>query len=79
MYNVYFIDYSKAFDTVKHEPLIELLHSLDTDTQDINLLVNLYWNQKDTVRQNGELSESSSKGFVRNVLFHLIYLLCIQK
>ena len=30
---VCFIDYSKAFDTVKHEPLIQLLQSLDVDTQ----------------------------------------------
>ena len=26
-----FIDYSKAFDTVKHESLVELLQSLDVD------------------------------------------------
>ena len=26
-----FIDYSKAFDTVKYESLVELLHSLDVD------------------------------------------------
>ena len=42
---VCFIDCSKAFDTVKHEPLIELLQSLDIDPQDVNLLANLYWNQ----------------------------------
>ena len=28
---VCFIDYIKALDTVKHEPLIKLLHSLDID------------------------------------------------
>ena len=39
---VCFIDYSKAFDTVKHEPLIELLQSLDIDPQDVKLLANLY-------------------------------------
>ena len=32
---VCFIDYSKAFDTVKHEPLIEL-QSLDIDPQYAN-------------------------------------------
>ncbi len=53
-----FIDYSKAFDTVKHEPLIDLLQSLDTDAHDIKLLANLYWNQQATVRHNGELSKS---------------------
>ena len=49
---------SKAFDTVKHEPLIELLQSLDIDPQDVKLLANLYWNQQAAVRHNGEISES---------------------
>ena len=35
---VCFIDNSKAFDTVKYEPLIELLQSLDIDPQDVKLL-----------------------------------------
>ena len=39
---VCFIDYRKAFDTVKHKPLIELLQSLDIDPQDVKLLANLY-------------------------------------
>ena len=29
-----FIDYSKAFDTVKHESLVELLQSLDVEVRD---------------------------------------------
>ena len=59
-----FIDYSKAFDTVKHEPLIDLLQSLDIDSQDVKLLANLYWNQEAAVRHNDEFSEaiSSSAG-----------------
>ena len=38
---VCFFDYSKAFDTVKHESLIQLLQSLDIDPQDVKLLANL--------------------------------------
>ena len=57
---VCFIDYSKAFDTVQHEQLIELLQSLDIDPQDVELLANLFWNQQATVRHNGEFSESIS-------------------
>ena len=57
---VCFIDYRKAFDTVKYEPLIELLQSLDIDPQDVKLLANLYWNQQAAVRHNGEISESIS-------------------
>ena len=43
---VCFIDYSKAFNTAKHEPLIELLLSLDINPQDVKLLANLYWNKR---------------------------------
>ena len=52
--NVYvgFIDYSQAFDTVKHKPLIELLQSLDIGPQDVKLLANIYWNQQAAVRHN---------------------------
>ena len=48
---VCFIDYSKAFDSMKHKSLIELLQSLDIDSQYVKLLANLYWNQKAAVRE----------------------------
>ena len=57
---VCFINYSKVFDTVKHEPLIELLQSLDIDPHNVKLLANLYSNQQAAVRHNGEFSESIS-------------------
>ena len=53
-----FIDYSKAFDKVKHASLLELLSSLDIESHDIKLLANLYWNQQAAVRHNGDISES---------------------
>jgi uncharacterized membrane-anchored protein YhcB (DUF1043 family) len=52
-----FIDYSKAFDTVKHESLVKLLQSLDVDDTDTRLLANLYWNQTAAVKCDNELSE----------------------
>ena len=51
---VCFFDYSKAFDMVKHEPLIDLIQSLDSDPQDLKLLANLYWNKQAEVRHNCE-------------------------
>ena len=48
-----FIDYSKAFDTVKHKPLFDLLKSIDVDSHDVQLLANLYWKQKAAVCHNG--------------------------
>ena len=44
-------------DTVTHEPLIDLLKSIDLDSHDVQLLANLYWKQKATVRHNREISE----------------------
>ena len=45
-----FIDYSKAFDTVKHDSLVELLQSLDVDDADTRHLTNLNWTQTAVVR-----------------------------
>ena len=36
-----FTDYSKAFDVVKHESLVELLQPLDVDKSEIRQLTNL--------------------------------------
>ena len=52
-----FIDYSKAFDTVKHDSLVELLQSLDVDDADTRLLTNLYWTQTAAVPCDKDLSE----------------------
>ena len=52
-----FIDYSKAFDTVKHESLIETLKGFDIETRDIALLTNIYWNQRAAVRHEDEISD----------------------
>ena len=52
-----FIDYTKAFDTVKHDSLVELLQSLALDDADTRLLTNLYWTQTAAVRCDKDLSE----------------------
>ena len=43
--NIYlcFIDYSKAFDKVRHEELLEMLQELDINGKDLRLIRNLYW------------------------------------
>ena len=57
---VCFTDHRKAFDTVNHETLIDLLQFLDIDSQDDKQLAKLYWIQQVAVRHNGEISESMS-------------------
>ena len=52
-----FIDYSKAFDKVRHDDLFKILDELDIDGKDLRVVRNLYWNQNATVRIEGEYSE----------------------
>ena len=52
-----FIDYSKAFDAVKDESLVELLQSLDVDKSETRLLTNLYLKQTAAVRCGDDISE----------------------
>ena len=52
-----FIGYSKAFDTERQEPLINLLQVVDVESHAGELLADLYWKQKVVVRHNGEISE----------------------
>ena len=53
-----FIDYSKAFDTVNHEKLIECLKTTDINQSDIALIANLYWEQDTKIRIGNDMSES---------------------
>ena len=52
-----FIDYSKAFDKVRHEKLFNILKHLDIDGKDLRVIRKLYWDQNAAVRIGGELSE----------------------
>ena len=44
-----FIDYSKAFDKVRHEKLFNILEHLDIDGKDLRVIRNLYWDQSAAV------------------------------
>ena len=52
-----FIDYSKAFDKVKHQELLQCLKTIDIEENDIALIANLYWQQKTVVKINNDISE----------------------
>jgi len=52
-----FIDYSKAFDRVKHEELFKILKQLNLDGKDLRILQNLYWEQEAALRVENEYSE----------------------
>ena len=53
-----FIDYSKAFDTVKHHELVQCLQTTDIEENDLAVIANLYWQQTTKVRLKNEVSDS---------------------
>jgi len=52
-----FLDYTKAFDKVKHDNLFQILQNLDIDGKDLRLIRNLYWDQKAAMKINNDTSE----------------------
>ena len=51
------INYSKTFDTGKHESLVELLQSVNGDKSETRLITNLYWKQTAAVSCGDDISE----------------------
>ena len=49
-----FIDYSKAFDSVKHHHLFQTMERMGFPKHLISLIEALYENQKATIRWNGQ-------------------------
>ncbi|GFO04381.1 endonuclease-reverse transcriptase [Plakobranchus ocellatus] len=52
-----FIDYSKAFDKVRHVELFRILEKLDIDGEDLRVIKNLYCDNTASVRIEGEHSD----------------------
>ena len=50
-----FIDFTKAFDRVRHTKLLNMLQNLDLDGKDIRMVRNLYWDQSAAIRYQNEL------------------------
>ena len=52
-----FIDYSKAFNNVKHKKLFEMLEDIQIDGKDLRIIGNLYWKQAAAVRISSHVGE----------------------
>ena len=52
-----FIDYTKAFDMVKHQVIMEMLNNINIDGKDLRIIRNLYWKQGAAIRIVNEYGE----------------------
>ena len=51
-----FIDYTKAFDTLRHEEIMSILDSLNIDGKYLRIVRNIYWEQTAAMRIGNDLS-----------------------
>ena len=51
-----FIDYTKAFDWVKHSKMIECLKEIGVDDTELQIITKLYWEQSAVVRTESRLT-----------------------
>ena len=62
-----FIDYTKAFDQVKHLKMRECLSEIGMDDKDLQIITKLYWEQSASVRtESGMTSEFKRNKGVRH-------------
>ena len=54
--HMYFIDFEKALDTVKHNNLMRALRRYGVDEADIRVMTQLYWEQRAVVRVGEDVS-----------------------
>ena len=52
-----FIDYTKAFDRVKHSKIIEYLSEIGIDDKDLQIITKMYWEQTAVVRTEHGITE----------------------
>lgn len=50
-----FIDYTKAFDRVRHEEMMKLLEKLQVDGRDLRIIKNIYWKQTAAMKVINEI------------------------
>lgn len=74
-----FIDYTKAFDKVRHDQLLKLLKEKNLDSRDINIISNLYYNQRAVIQveenttEDIEIKRGVRQGCVLSPLLFNIY------
>ena len=54
-----FIDFSRAFDRVKHTEFVEIMKEVGLDNRNVRIISNLYWNQTAYVNIAGNKTEET--------------------
>ena len=52
-----FIDYTKAFDRVKHSKMIDCLKEIEANSKDLTIITKMYWEQTANVRTDHKITE----------------------
>ena len=52
-----YIDYSKAFDKIQHNKLLQMLEEINVPYLERRLIKNIYFEQKSTIRCDGQLTD----------------------
>ena len=52
-----FIDYTKAFDNVKHNEIFNMLKELNIDGKDLRIIANMYWKQTAAIRIENKIGK----------------------
>ena len=50
--HICFVDYTKAFDRVKHSKMVECLQEIGIDEEDLQIITKMHWEQSAVVSQN---------------------------
>ena len=76
-----FIDYTKAFDRVKHSKIIECLSEIGIDDKDLQIITKMYWEQTAVVRTENGITEEFQikKGGRQGCFCCQVYLICTPK
>ena len=78
--NIYFTDYTKAFDCVDHNKLWKILQKMGLPDHLTCLLRNLYAGQEATVRTGHGTTDwfQSGKEYIQAIFCHPVYLTYMQ-
>ena len=76
-----FIDYQKAFHTIKHVDLLTILIRLDIGRKDLRIIRNLYYKQNAAVRVDNELMDyvKIRRGVRQGCVCHQSFSPCTQR